>query len=63
MALFRRLRLSAWLIVVPCLVAFAAAAPDTLFALDVAPGQVINGRYYEEELFVFYDRKPSSFKE
>ena len=27
MALFRRLRLSAWLIVVPCLVAFAAAAP------------------------------------
>jgi L-serine kinase (ADP) len=27
------------------------------------PGQVINGRYYEEELFVFYDRKPSSFKE
>lgn len=27
----------------------------------LAPGQVINGRYYEEELFVFYDRKPSSF--
>jgi hypothetical protein len=21
------------------------------------PGQVINGRYYEEELFVFLDRK------
>ena len=21
------------------------------------PGQVINGRYYEEELFVFYDKK------
>jgi hypothetical protein len=29
----------------------------------LAPGQVINGRYYEEELFVFYDKKPSSFKE
>jgi hypothetical protein len=29
----------------------------------LAPGQVISGRYYEEELFVFYDRKPSSFKE
>jgi len=26
-------------------------------------GQVINGRYYEEEIFVFYDRKPSSLKE
>jgi len=29
----------------------------------LAPGQVISGRYYEEELFVFYDKKPSSFKE
>ena len=29
----------------------------------LAPGQVISGRYYEEELFVFFDRKPSSFKE
>jgi hypothetical protein len=29
----------------------------------LAPGQVIHGRYYEEELFVFFDRKPSSFKE
>ena len=29
----------------------------------LAPGQVIGGRYYEEELFVFYDKKPSSFKE
>jgi L-serine kinase (ADP) len=29
----------------------------------LGPGQVINGRYYEEELFVFYDKKPSSFKE
>jgi hypothetical protein len=29
----------------------------------LGPGQVINGRYYEEELFVFYDRKRSSFKE
>jgi len=22
-----------------------------------APGQIINGRYYEEELFVFFDDK------
>ena len=29
----------------------------------LGPGQVINGRYYEEELFVFFDKKPSSFKE
>lgn len=29
----------------------------------LGPGQVINGRYYEEELFVFYDRKPQSPKE
>jgi len=29
----------------------------------LGPGQVINGRYYEEELFVFYDRKPPSPKE
>jgi len=24
----------------------------------LGPGQVVNGRYYEEELFVFYDKKP-----
>ena len=29
----------------------------------LAPGQVIHGRYYEEELFVFFDRKPGSLKE
>lgn len=29
----------------------------------LGPGQVINGRYFEEELFIFYDRKPSSLKE
>jgi hypothetical protein len=23
----------------------------------LGPGQVVNGRYYEEELFVFYDKK------
>ncbi len=31
--------------------------------MRLGPGQVINGRYYEEELFVFYDKKPSSLKE
>jgi L-serine kinase (ADP) len=29
----------------------------------LAPGQVISGRYYEEELFVFFDRRPPSFRE
>jgi len=29
----------------------------------LAPGQVIHGRYYEEELFVFFDGKSSSIKE
>jgi hypothetical protein len=31
--------------------------------MRLGPGQVINGRYYEEELFIFYDKKPSSLKE
>lgn len=29
----------------------------------LAPGQVIHGRFYEEELFVFFDRKATSLKE
>ena len=29
----------------------------------LSPGQVINGRYFEEELFIFYDKNPSSLKE
>lgn len=29
----------------------------------LGPGQVIHGRYYEEELFVFFDRRASSLEE